>query len=149
MSILERVRQTAGVMLLLLAGGCGSPPADVPKAKLHLFSGIIHVDGKPAGGAQVSLHPVESSVLGVVTPNGVTDENGLFVMTTYKPADGAPEGKYRVTVSWADVINPTASDPETGPEKLPAKYLDPATSGLELEVKEGMTELPVLELTSR
>ena len=143
MSIVKRV------LIVLLTFGCGSPPADVPKAELHLFSGIVQVDGKPANGAQVSMHPVENSTLGVVTPNGVTDENGLFALTTYKPADGAPVGKYKVTVSWSDVTNATSSEPETGPEKLPKRYQDLALSGLEVEVKAGVMDSPVLELTSR
>jgi hypothetical protein len=148
MSIVNGARRTAGALIVLFSIGCGSPPADAPKAELHLYSGIVKVDGKPIKGAQVSLHPVGSSTLGVVTPNGVTDENGLFVLTTYNPADGAPEGKYKATVSWADVINATSSDPEYGPEKLPARYQDKEQSGLEVEVKGEATDSAVLELTS-
>ncbi len=141
------------IHLLLLAltavSGCGQPPQDVPTVDLHPFSGIINVNGKPADGAMVSLHPLDNSALGVVTPNGITDESGLFFLTTYTNADGAPEGKYKVTVSWCDVVGGSSSDPDYGPEKLPRRYQDKDASGLEVEVIASSTETTVLDLKSR
>ncbi len=137
----------AVVFSMLISVGCGSKPTDIPQMPLHPFSGIVQVDGKPVSGAQVVLHPRGQTPLGVVTPNGQTDEAGRFVLTTYKPADGAPEGAYQVTVSWADVENPGSSEPDYGPEKLPRKYQHPDLSGLELEVRPDVAIPPVLELT--
>lgn len=97
----------------------------------------------------MTLHPAQGGAANAVTPFGIADETGQFQVSTYAPADGAPEGRYKVTVSWADVKNPGASDPEYGPEKLPRKYLSPSTSGLEVEVKPGSTEVPPLVLTRR
>lgn len=147
--IVKRMESVAALLILIFSVGCGGAPQDAPMTALHAFSGVVEVDGKPAGGAHVALHPVDNSGLGVVTPNGVTDENGLFFLTTYSPSDGAPEGKYKVTVSWADVENPGASDPDYGPEKLPSKYQDKGTSPLEVEIKPEMTASEVLELSTR
>ncbi len=139
----------AVLLSLLINPGCSEPPQDAPKAELHSFSRIVKFNGKPANGAVVSLHPIGESVLGVVTPNGVADDNGMFLLTTYKNGDGAPEGKYRVTVSWADLKGGSSSDPEYGPEKLPTRYQSTESSGLELEVKPGLSESPVLDLKTR
>ncbi len=138
------------LLLSMLTFGCGgAEPADLPKVALFPFGGVVKVNGKPISGAQVTLHPSNDSTLGIVNPNGITDESGLFTLTTYQPADGAPEGKYLVTVSWAEVKNANSSDPEYGPEKLPRRYQDKALSGLSLEVTADSTEPPTLELALR
>ena len=109
---MKKLRITALLAAIAFAG-CGEPPKDVPQVALHPFTGIVNVNGKPAGGAMVSLHAAGKPELGVVTPHGVTDETGKFSLTTYQPDDGAPEGKYQVTVSWADKLSQSSSDAET------------------------------------
>ncbi len=146
---MKKLTRRSFACFALFIAGCGAPPADRPTTELHPFSGIINVDGKPSAGAVVALHPEGVSSLGPVTPNGVTDENGMFMLTTYTNADGAPEGKYRVTVSWADVKNTGGGDLEYGHEKLPRRYQDKAASGIEVEVKAGISESPVIQLKSR
>jgi hypothetical protein len=145
---MKKFRITALFAAIAFAG-CGEPPKDVPKVALHPLTGIINVNGKPVGGAIVSLHASGTTELGVVTPHGITDDTGKFSLSTYQPEDGAPEGKYQVTVSWADKLAGSSSDPEYGPEKLPFRYQNPAMSGLELEVKPGLSEAIVMELKTR
>lgn len=145
---MKKLRITAMLAAIAFAG-CGEPPKDVPKVALHPLTGIVNVNGKPASGAIVSLHAATMPELGVVTPHGVTDESGKFSLTTYQPDDGAPEGKYQVTVSWAEKLSPSSSEAEYGPEKLPRRYQNPATSGLELEVKPGLSEAIVMDLKTR
>lgn len=142
------LRQFCLAALGLSLLGCGKPPADAPSVKLLPVTGLINVNGEPASGAHVTLHPVEQSAAGVVTPSGVVDANGAFILTTYAPADGAPAGKYRVTVSWADLLK-TGSDPEYGKEKLPARYQFPERSGLECEIGAKSSELLVFDLNSK
>ena len=145
---MKKLRITALLAAIAFAG-CGEPPKDVPQVALHPLTGIVNVNGKPASGAIVSLHATGKPEIGVVTPHGVTDETGKFSLTTYQPDDGAPEGKYQVTVSWADKLSQSSSDPEYGPEKLPKRYQIPNLSGLELEVKPGLTEAIVMDLKTR
>ena len=145
---MKKFRITALFAAIAFAG-CGEAPKDAPQVALHPLTGIVNVNGKPASGAIVSLHASGKPELRVVTPHGIADEKGKFSLTTYQPEDGAPEGKYQVTVSWADKLTKSSSDPEYGPEKLPPRYQDPATSGLELEVKPGLSEAIVMELKSR
>lgn len=145
---MKKLRITA-LLAAIAFVGCGEPPKDAPKMALHPLTGIVNVNGKPATGAIVSLHESGTAEPGAVTPFGITDENGRFSLTTYQPGDGAAEGRYQVTVSWADKLSQSSSEPEYGPEKLPPRYQNPAMSGLELEVKPGLSEAIVMDLKSR
>ena len=63
----------------------------------------------------------------------ITQLDGSFELTTYAMHDGAPEGEYRVTVTWPD-----DSMPEDECEcvdvlqhdRLSGKYADPQTTSL-------------------
>lgn len=143
--------QLSLVMLsVLCVAGCGGdPPADKPKVELIPVTGIIQVDGKPVPGARVALHSQAGTTDVVVNPNGITDAEGKFQLTTYSVHDGAPAGLWAVTVSWADILNPGASEPEYGKEKLPKRYQAPTSSGLSVEVKPESSEPILLSLKSR
>lgn len=137
-------------MWALVAAGCGSAVMpDAPTVALYPVTGRVLFEGKPAAGARVTLHPIGSAALGVVTPGGEVDSEGQFSVTTYQLSDGAPQGRYRATVSWSDVLNPGSSEAMYGPEKLPQRYQNPATSKLEVEIVPGGGELPVLALSRR
>ncbi|MBL8811249.1 MAG: hypothetical protein JNM43_13825 [Planctomycetaceae bacterium] len=137
-------------LVLVFAAGCGGdPPADMPKVELIPVTGVIQVDGKPVSGARVALHSPGGNSDVIVNPNGITDAEGKFQLTTYSVHDGAPAGVWAVTVSWADILNPGASEPEYGKEKLPIRYQAPTSSGLSLEVKPDASEPVLLSLKSR
>ena len=91
---------------------------------------------KPLADAQVVFHPVDGAAT-APKPRGKTDANGEFALTTYDGNDGAPAGQYRVSVElWKTVSS------DTGPaNQLPAKFADPAKSGLTATVNAGPTEL--------
>lgn len=144
------LRSTALFLIVVLMAGCGGdPPADVPKVELIPVTGIIQVDGKPVSGARIALHSAAGGTDAIVNPNGISDSEGKFQLTTYSVNDGAPAGVWNVTVSWAEVLNPGASDPEYGKEKLPQRYQAPANSGLSVEVKPDTSEPILLSLKSR
>lgn len=144
------LRSTALFLIVVLMAGCGGdPPADLPKVELIPVNGVIQVDGKPISGARIALHSSAGGTDAIVNPNGISDSEGKFQLTTYSVNDGAPAGVWNVTVSWAEVLNPGASDPEYGKEKLPQRYQAPASSGLSVEVKPDSTEPILLSLKSR
>lgn len=83
----------------------------------------------------------------------ITDDDGRFVLMTFKTGDGAIPGKYKVTVSKREAVA-AAKVAETGaddyfdtgggdysppPPKdvIPSKYTTPATSDLTVSVPEG------------
>lgn len=91
--------------------------------------------------------------------SGETDEAGHFELTTFEPSDGAIPGTHVVTV-YKPKIAVAITGPEPGADRdkylaamdkaaeqamaaqeagsaLPAKYADPAASGLTKEVKAG------------
>jgi hypothetical protein len=129
----------AGVLCLACAACSGSKE----KAELYPADGKVLVDGKPAHRAIVWLHPVEPSE--APRPHGTVDRDGTFRLSTYNANDGAPAGSYRVTVFWHA---PGKFGDEDGESLLPARYMNPATSGLPvLVISEGSNELPPLKLT--
>jgi serine/threonine-protein phosphatase CPPED1 len=110
------------------------------------FEGKILFEGQPSENATVRL------MKKVTTPKerfnvvseGLTDKDGVFKLSTYKGFDGAPEGEYVVTV-----VNVGKYDDgeEARPNKLPAKYASPTTSGLKVTVKAGDNTKAVIELS--
>lgn len=144
--------RTLGSVAVLFAAmltiGCGSPPADIPKVNLYPVMGIISVDGKPAKGVHVVLHPVGNNDPSAVTPNGITDDTGVFSLTTYSVADGAPEGSYQLSFSWPEAASPGAGDSDDMIEKLPPQYQLAASSGVSLEVNTNTEAMPLFELST-
>lgn len=136
---------TAAVILLL---GCGDgrPPR-------RPVSGSVTVDGKPAGGAIVVLHPVAGSVAPEaekIRPTGTCDRDGRFVLGTWELADGVPTGRWRATVQWFTVAGVSdAADPETAQgekDRLGGAYGDPQATPLSVDVADLAVELPAFEL---
>jgi hypothetical protein len=88
--------------------------------------------------------PAEKKGRRVIRADAMTESDGSFVLSTYRAFDGAPVGKYQVTVVQRRPLFTQEGKP--GPNLLPPRYADAKTSGLEVEVKQGMGEVK-LELT--
>jgi hypothetical protein len=125
---------------LVLAGCAGRTDRPQPVA------GQVFVDGQPAARAQVTLHPLDERIK--ERPAGHADEQGRFRLTTAKDGDGAPPGKYRVSVVWFVAV-PVGRDESVARNRLPARYADATTSGLEATVTPGTNDLPAFRLSSR
>lgn len=130
--------------------GCGGYSQQAHLEKVVPAAGVLTFQGKPLEHYQVVCRPTD----GRRTAIGVTDASGRFTLGTNKPGDGAPAGNHKVAVVW--VGPPIQSQPgqETiidDPSKLPkpkfivpAKYGNPETSGLTLEVPaKGASELKI------
>jgi hypothetical protein len=135
---------TAVVLLI----GCGD--GRLPRRPV---SGSVTVDGKPAGGALVVLHPVAGSVAdeaAKLRPTGTCDRDGTFVLGTWELADGVPAGRWKATVQWftaagaAAGADPEASQAET--DRLGNAYGDPEATPLSVEVADSAVQLPTFEL---
>jgi hypothetical protein len=89
-----------GALALIFAlAGCGGPP----RVPLYEASGKVLVEGQPAKGVEVRLHPADR--LGdpnALRPFATTGEDGSFRLGTYEAGDGAPEGRYKATLFWPD-----------------------------------------------
>jgi hypothetical protein len=122
-------------VLCLLAAACGEPRPE--KHATVPVSGTVRYRGKPVCNASVVFQAADGSV----APNGWSEPDGFFALSTYGHEDGAPPGTYTVTVAAAvpREIAPGVlpAEPKGGfPSPLPVKYADPDTSGIVLEVTE-------------
>lgn len=137
--------------VLLLAAGCSEKDTGPKRVQA---TGTVNYKGQPVEGASVILSPDGAGQAATAT----TDGSGHFKLGTKEASDGAVPGKYKVMVSKTETT--TEEIPETDPrygtvtpkttvkEYLPAKYKDPAKSGLTAEIKDGENNvLPPFELT--
>lgn len=137
-------------VLATVLPGCGDGrPPRTP------VSGSVRVDGRPAAGAIVMLHPVAGSVAAGaegIRPNATCDRDGSFVVGSWELADGVPAGRWKATVQWFVSDKATAeTDPETGhaeKDRLGGTYADPETTTLVVEVADAAVTLPPFDLRS-
>ncbi|WP_435016091.1 hypothetical protein TA3x_003651 [Tundrisphaera sp. TA3] len=130
-----------GLMTLLLVAGCGGGGPAVP---LHPASGTVEVDGKPAAGVMVRLHPADAlDDIDRPQPFATTGEDGSFRLGTFEKEDGAPAGSYKVTLFLPD--RPLAG-PGTPIDLLGDRYTHPARSGLDATIVEGPNQIPPFQV---
>jgi len=130
------------------ASGCGDgrPPR-------RPVTGSVRVEGRPAAGAIVVLHPVAGTVAGEaerIRPTATCDRDGSFVLGSWELADGVPQGRWKATVQWfvsesvADDADPETAHAET--DRLGGGYADPETTPLVVEVADAPVALPPFDL---
>jgi hypothetical protein len=124
---------------LAFAAGCGDS-----KATPYPVSGKLLVDGKEPDGALVRLWPVDSDGPDAIRPLGYVQPDGTFQLTTQKENDGAPPGRYKVTVEWRPKKK-SSTEPD-GPDRLKGRYADPRASKIEVTINKGGTTLDPIKL---
>jgi hypothetical protein len=138
----------------LATAGCSSSDSG-PRPEIYetvAASGILTYKGLPLANYQVTFFQE-----GKRPAQGMTDASGKFTLGTNATGDGAPPGKYKVTVAFAaqsplDIAAATAEQiMKSTPRpkvKIPAKYVRREKSELVIEVPEqGSSDLKV-ELNS-
>ena len=123
---------------LLLVTSCSGSRAVYP------VTGKVLFQGRPAVGAVVQFHPQDQSDANPVVPVGQVGADGSFRLTTYAHEDGAPAGRYVITVFWGV---PSKGGDDFQRILVPGRYMSPATSGLTAEVPRQATDLPPFQLT--
>lgn len=111
--------------------GCG--------ARMYPVRGTVALeDGTPVTRGLVVFERVDGGP--AVTARGNVQPDGRYELSTERPGDGVPPGRYRVLFNPMDL-----SDVPDEKKNLPfdVKYLKFDTSGLECEVKPGGTEFPI------
>lgn len=74
--------------------GCGGA-GGANKLTTHKVKGKVTLGGNPVAGASVTFSP---KTKGVPPAMGLTDAQGIYILTTYDAGDGAVEGTYKVMV---------------------------------------------------
>jgi len=147
---------------LLTMVGCGGGGGEVdPNRPITVeVTGKVMYKDAPVEGASVTFRAEDKDGNGA---SAITTADGSFSLTTFAAGDGAVPGKYKVGIikseivgadnSYSDVNSPNygKEPPEAAKGKtvhhVPAKFNDPATSGLTAEVKSEATELEAFTLT--
>jgi hypothetical protein len=143
---MRRVLSGAGLLAvaltaLLLLPACRKSD----RIETYPVKGKVLVDGKPAKGAHVTLHPREATDRPYV-PTGPVDDNGEFAIATFVAGDGAPAGEYDVTVVWPVRYNPISTLWEG--DKLNGRYGKKESPAKRVTVEKRPQELPPLELSA-
>jgi hypothetical protein len=129
-----RARWLAVVAITAFIVGCGSKMVPV-------HGKVTLPDGKPAAGSQVVFQG--GAAKQKFTARGDVGADGTFHMSTEKPGDGVPPGKYNVLVNPPPMVN------AEGPYVVPFnnKFTDFKTSGLEFEAKPGASNDFAIQVT--
>jgi hypothetical protein len=136
-------RSAALAVLLLTVIGCGESGPE--RVTVYPAKGQITFQGKPIPGAMVTLNPQTQPAVEFPTPRASVDADGTFKVSTFAGGDGAPEGKYTVTVQWYKPIK-KGPDVTAGPNVIPPKYGKADSSPLVVEIAAQPTELPPIKL---
>jgi hypothetical protein len=131
-----------------LASSCGRSKIPEIQGKLPVFpaKGTLLLNGKPQAGVAMVFHPTTPlpKDASQFLPRARTEEDGTFVVSTYGVNDGAPAGKYRITVSFRGHEVNLRNGEE--PELMPQSYRNPRVTRLRAEVEEGDNNLATLNI---
>ena len=125
--------------------GCNSSGTRIEKQATVPVTGIVKYKGSPVANASVIFQALD----GKVSSHGTTDAAGTFTLSTYGNQDGAPVGRYKVTVAanTAKESEPgvLADEPPGGfKSPVPMKYSNPTTTDIVVEVKaEGKNDFTI------
>lgn len=122
---------TCALSVVAATSGCGDGrPERVPVA------GIVLIDGQPLTRGNIKFVPKDGR-----PSAGKIGPDGHFNLTCYDGNDGALLGTHRVQVSSSNIISDSKIE-----WFAPQQYADFRTSGIEVEVTEGVDDLKI-ELT--
>ena len=131
---------------VLLAVGAFANGCARREEPVYPVSGQVLLAGQPLAEAVVVFHPQDGARRSLTAH---TDQSGRFRLTTHKPGDGASLGMYVVTIEYRDLVQEGDERVRLGPNRLPARYAQPAASELRCEIIAGANELPTWDLASR
>lgn len=141
--------RVALVGLVLFTAGC-SRSEKLNRLPVFKVRGVVTLKGAPVANADVTFVNAEANKGAF----GKTNEEGEYQLTTYSSFDGAVPGKHNVSIVHtlppaSTTALPSPEDPAYQPpgigqstvpdapkSNVPAKYGDPATSGLIAVVNE-------------
>ena len=126
-------RLTVLGLFLAVAAGCGPSNTSSVQGK------VVFKDGTPLTGGMVLFRPLDEKLQ--VSSRGDIQENGTFILSTYKENDGAVPGKYQVAIT--PPPRPKKREKAIGKPIIDPRFESYETSGLELEVKRGKNDFKI------
>ena len=140
------LRRSAGVGLVLLAflpAGCGGRGGD--NLTKYPVTGGVRVNGKPEKGLIVRFlakGPKKPNA-NAGYPVGITNEEGVYELSTNGIKDGAVAGAYDVVILWPATNEPPLQD------KLHGEFATPDLSKLEATIEAGNNILPTFDIAPK
>jgi len=139
-----RQRMYATTALVAVVIGCTSGQQGPERLKTVPVTGMVNVNGVPAGEVTVRLKPLTKpegeAAIYAANPYAVTDADGTFRVSTYTQGDGLAAGEYAITFEWRKFDR--MANAYTGPDRLGGQYSDPEKSEFKVEVT-GEEEKPI------
>lgn len=138
-------------MILGLAGmcilGCSK---DMQQQKTYPVSGQVLYEGRPVKGLTIVFRPLDkTNFKWQEQPQAISGDDGKFVIRTYAMDDGAPVGEYQVGIALLDPVDEEGGDQvkrRSDALMIPARYAEPATSGLKVKVEPKSNQLEPFQL---
>lgn len=121
-------------MVAILVSGCEKSPAPTYPA-----TGRATFEGEPVKGATITFVPEQGR-----PATAITDDDGEFEMSTFKPGDGAVAGRHTVTIILTNPGDEMIIAGRPSKNAIPGKYTVPETTPFKVEVspdKENRFEL--------
>ncbi|WP_230274810.1 hypothetical protein [Rhodopirellula halodulae] len=120
--------------------GCRSKQTDDGLVPVR---GVVTVDGEPAVGVVIELHP-ESD--GPALSKGVTSDGGMFEISTHRQGDGVVPGVYDVTFVWSE-FNVVSRSQEG--DRLNGRYATKKATSIQWNVPDqSLFDAGTIELTT-
>ncbi len=123
-------------LICALSQGCGGGEAP---PELFPVTGKVTYQGKPVPGAKIMFFLDAKENLKKPSPErpyGEADADGNYELT-WGEGEGAPEGKYKVSITALQPYGPEDDTELKPPSLIPDKYQSPTSSGLTAVVKDG------------
>ncbi len=147
------VNRTAALAVLLFLVACGCSAESVPDGLPDLYPTTltIHQSGSPLVGASVQLIATDP-VLGKWVSGGSTNAKGEVVVMTHGNFEGAPAGKFKVTVNKTQTEgqvagnDPGVSSPVKMYDLVDAKFRSVTTTPVEVEITAGENKPNVIDV---
>ncbi len=108
-------------------------------------TGKVFYLGTPAEWARVTLVSLDGRDPKKPKPGGQVGSDGSFRLSTYASYDGAPAGRYAVTIVYPSPAR-KENDENVGPDLLQGRYADPKTTPLTVQIKKGTNHLEPFNL---
>lgn len=139
--MIKRLSLMTFCALMLCCGACNKGSQNEP---VVVTGKVLLPNGKPAEHATVVLHPVTPTGTETAKPQGKVAADGSFKLKTLKADDGAPPGKYLVTIElW--LRSGTGDEPAVN--WLPTRYSKPESSGVEVTIAAPQSDVGTIQLT--
>lgn len=121
----------AALLMAILWTSCARTTSEA----VYPVSGSVRYKGQPASGARIAFHPLNPSPANRPVPWATVAADGSFRLSTYLQGDGAPPGRYAVTILWPSEDRKDEDGTAAGPDRLQGRYADPKTTPFQVEVR--------------